>query len=255
MGSEYTPPTPRGRTDRLPHRRLVARCAHDPAVARLHPALVAVGRPGGAEPPLPLLRRVRRARPDRGVLGRVRDGALVARRLARARRAGAGLVDRWVDGRGPDLGVLHHRTRRPRALGGAAPRPAIAAPAPRPPEHPAVDLRASVRHPRLDLCRHVRGAAAWPRDRPARGAPSLVGGRGRRARDRGSRDRDIAPRLRLAGLGLRDRGRSRRVRLAGLAFSDRPGAPEAGWSWLAVAAGIGFWLLARIESAREASTG
>ena len=43
--------------------------------------------------------------------------------------------------------------------------------------------------------------------------------------------------------------------IAGLAFSGLPGAPEAGWSWLAVAAGIGFWLLARIESAREASTG
>jgi hypothetical protein len=43
--------------------------------------------------------------------------------------------------------------------------------------------------------------------------------------------------------------------LAGLVFSERPGAPEIGWSWLVVAAGIGFWLLARIEAAREASTG
>ncbi len=43
--------------------------------------------------------------------------------------------------------------------------------------------------------------------------------------------------------------------LAGLVFSERPGAPEIGWSWLAVAAGIGFWLLARIEATREASTG
>ena len=43
--------------------------------------------------------------------------------------------------------------------------------------------------------------------------------------------------------------------LAGLAFSGYPGAPETGWSWLAVAAGIGFWLLARIEAAREAPTG
>ena len=42
---------------------------------------------------------------------------------------------------------------------------------------------------------------------------------------------------------------------AGLVFSDYPGAPDAGWSWLAVAAGIGFWLLARIESAREAPAG
>jgi hypothetical protein len=43
--------------------------------------------------------------------------------------------------------------------------------------------------------------------------------------------------------------------IAGLVFSAYPGAPETGWSWLAVAAGIGFWLLARIEAAREASTG
>jgi hypothetical protein len=43
--------------------------------------------------------------------------------------------------------------------------------------------------------------------------------------------------------------------VAGLAFSDYVGAPDAGWAWLAVAAGIGFWLLARIEGAREASTG
>jgi hypothetical protein len=43
--------------------------------------------------------------------------------------------------------------------------------------------------------------------------------------------------------------------LAGLAFADYAGAPPTGWSWLAVAAGVGFWLLARIEAAREASTG
>ncbi|HWL91885.1 MAG TPA: hypothetical protein VNP90_11035, partial [Actinomycetota bacterium] len=42
--------------------------------------------------------------------------------------------------------------------------------------------------------------------------------------------------------------------VAGLALSDYPGAPDAGWSWLAVAAGVGFWLLARIEAAREAAT-
>jgi hypothetical protein len=40
--------------------------------------------------------------------------------------------------------------------------------------------------------------------------------------------------------------------LAGVIFSDDPGAPGESWSWLAVAAGIGFWLLARTESAREA---
>jgi hypothetical protein len=41
---------------------------------------------------------------------------------------------------------------------------------------------------------------------------------------------------------------------AGLVFSDQPGAPGTGWSWVAVAAGIGFWLLSRIEAPREAST-
>lgn len=40
--------------------------------------------------------------------------------------------------------------------------------------------------------------------------------------------------------------------LSGLIFSGDPGAPAESWSWLAVAAGIGFWLLARIEAAREA---
>jgi hypothetical protein len=41
---------------------------------------------------------------------------------------------------------------------------------------------------------------------------------------------------------------------AGLVFSDLPGAPDAiEWSWVAIAAGIGFWLLARVEAAREAS--
>ena len=43
--------------------------------------------------------------------------------------------------------------------------------------------------------------------------------------------------------------------VAGLVFADYAGAPASGWSWLAVAAGIGFWLLARVEAAREASTG
>ena len=39
--------------------------------------------------------------------------------------------------------------------------------------------------------------------------------------------------------------------LAGLIFADAPGAPVDAWSWLAIAAGIGFWLLSRIEAARE----
>jgi hypothetical protein len=43
--------------------------------------------------------------------------------------------------------------------------------------------------------------------------------------------------------------------VAGLAFADYAGAPPSGWSWLAIAAGIGFWLLARVEAGREASTG
>jgi hypothetical protein len=41
--------------------------------------------------------------------------------------------------------------------------------------------------------------------------------------------------------------------VAGLIFADDAGAPPSeAWSWLAVAAGIGFWLLARVEAAREA---
>jgi hypothetical protein len=40
--------------------------------------------------------------------------------------------------------------------------------------------------------------------------------------------------------------------IAGLVFSDYPGAPVPSWSWLAIAAGIGFWILTRIEAAREA---
>lgn len=43
--------------------------------------------------------------------------------------------------------------------------------------------------------------------------------------------------------------------VAGLAFADYAGAPPIGWSWVAIAAGVGFWLLARIEAGREASTG
>jgi len=40
--------------------------------------------------------------------------------------------------------------------------------------------------------------------------------------------------------------------VGGLVFSDYAGAPPSAWSWVAIAAGIGFWLLARIEVAREA---
>jgi hypothetical protein len=43
--------------------------------------------------------------------------------------------------------------------------------------------------------------------------------------------------------------------IAGLIFSGEAGAPPDAWSWLAVAAGIGFWLLARVEAAREAPSG
>ncbi|HEX5937476.1 MAG TPA: hypothetical protein VFZ75_07300 [Actinomycetota bacterium] len=43
--------------------------------------------------------------------------------------------------------------------------------------------------------------------------------------------------------------------VAGLVFADYPGAPsEVGWSWLAIAAGIGFWILVQVESAREATS-
>lgn len=40
--------------------------------------------------------------------------------------------------------------------------------------------------------------------------------------------------------------------LAGLIFPEDAGAPAKAWSWLAVAAGIGLWILTRIEAAREA---
>jgi hypothetical protein len=44
--------------------------------------------------------------------------------------------------------------------------------------------------------------------------------------------------------------------ISGLVFSELPGAPpDIAWSWLAVAAGIGFWLLASVERAREGSAG
>jgi hypothetical protein len=39
--------------------------------------------------------------------------------------------------------------------------------------------------------------------------------------------------------------------IAGLLFSADAGAPGIGWSWLAIAAGIGFWLLTQVEAARE----
>jgi hypothetical protein len=39
--------------------------------------------------------------------------------------------------------------------------------------------------------------------------------------------------------------------VAGLAFADYAGAPGIGWSWVAIAAGLGFLLLSRIELARE----
>jgi hypothetical protein len=42
---------------------------------------------------------------------------------------------------------------------------------------------------------------------------------------------------------------------AGLVFPDLPGAPDRAWSWIVVAAGIGFWLLARVEATREAPSG
>jgi hypothetical protein len=39
--------------------------------------------------------------------------------------------------------------------------------------------------------------------------------------------------------------------VSGLALQHYPGAPDLGWCWVAVGAGVGFWLLARIEAARE----
>jgi hypothetical protein len=43
--------------------------------------------------------------------------------------------------------------------------------------------------------------------------------------------------------------------VGGLALSDYAGAPPSGWSWVAIAAGVGFWLLVRVEAGREASAG
>jgi hypothetical protein len=42
--------------------------------------------------------------------------------------------------------------------------------------------------------------------------------------------------------------------IGGLVFADYAGAPAAAWSWVAIAAGIGFWLLTRIEAARGATS-
>ena len=39
--------------------------------------------------------------------------------------------------------------------------------------------------------------------------------------------------------------------VGGLVFDGYPGAPGSGWSWVAIAAGLGFWLLSRIELGRE----
>jgi hypothetical protein len=38
--------------------------------------------------------------------------------------------------------------------------------------------------------------------------------------------------------------------IAGLVFSDLAGAPATGWSWIAIAGGIAYWLLAQVEAAR-----
>jgi hypothetical protein len=42
--------------------------------------------------------------------------------------------------------------------------------------------------------------------------------------------------------------------VSGLVFSEYPGAPPTGWSWVVIAAGIGFWLLTSVESSREAAS-
>jgi hypothetical protein len=43
--------------------------------------------------------------------------------------------------------------------------------------------------------------------------------------------------------------------VAGLVFSHAAGAPPVGWSWVAIAAGVGFWFLTRFEASRERSAG
>lgn len=42
--------------------------------------------------------------------------------------------------------------------------------------------------------------------------------------------------------------------IAGLVFSDLAGAPGTAWSWLSIAAGVGFWLLSTVEASRRSST-
>jgi hypothetical protein len=41
--------------------------------------------------------------------------------------------------------------------------------------------------------------------------------------------------------------------VGGLVFSQEAGAPATGWSWVAIAAGIGFWLLAQVEASRKST--
>lgn len=41
--------------------------------------------------------------------------------------------------------------------------------------------------------------------------------------------------------------------VAGLIFSETPGAPDQAWSWIAIAAGIGFWLLSGIQASWEST--
>lgn len=38
--------------------------------------------------------------------------------------------------------------------------------------------------------------------------------------------------------------------VSGLVYPELPGSPGVGWSWIAIAAGVGFWLLTRVEAAR-----
>jgi hypothetical protein len=38
--------------------------------------------------------------------------------------------------------------------------------------------------------------------------------------------------------------------LAGVLFADLPGAPGTGWSWLAIAVAVGFWIVSRYVGTR-----
>ena len=209
------------------------------------------GRPDRSDPSVPRARRVRRRRVDRSVLDRPRAPADVDQRVPRPRRAGARVRDRRADGGRPPFRVLLQRAGRCGPARGPPPRSALAVPAPRPAEHRVADLRADRDGSRVDLRGPAGRVTARAGKRSARRVPPLVRHRRGRPRDRGRRDRHVAPRPGLDRSPRRSRLRPRSCSACRDSRSHLPGAPPVGWSWVAVAAGVGFLLLSRIEAARE----